>query len=61
MEREEFIGLIRSIIWHEGYQSKRERVIKSSVKEQRRNINIIADALSLKKLSYDETEELGYG
>ncbi|RLC38847.1 hypothetical protein DRH27_01305 [Candidatus Falkowbacteria bacterium] len=61
MDRAEFLELIEGILYQEGHQSKQGRIIKASVRAQRQDINVIAKALGIEKLIYEETEKLGYG
>ena len=61
MERVKFIEYIEIIMHEEGWQCKKERVIKSSVNNQRKAVNTIAKELGINKLSYEEVEALGFG
>ena len=60
MERMEFIEAINEIMWQEGYQCQKAKVIKSSVNSQRTAINKIAKELNIKPLTYDEVLLLSF-
>ncbi len=58
MERDEFISYMRTIMFEEGYQTKKQRSIASSIMNQKRAINKIAQALKLQRLSLAEVRTL---
>jgi len=61
MERDEYIRHIEVIMFEEGWQCRKQRAIKRSIAQQRRAINAIAEALNIKKLSFDEVAQQGFG
>ena len=61
MNRKEFIRHIATIMYHEGWQTKKGRVVLSSVAKQKTSINAIAKALDIQKLSTGEVVANGFG
>lgn len=61
MNQAEFEDNLNTIMFNEGYMTKKGRLIKESVKHQRQAINALAKALGLQKLTLERVEELGFG
>ncbi len=61
MTPEKLLELIGEIIYQEGYQSKKGRLIKSSVMTQKKAINKIGLRLGFPKYTYEQVAALGYG
>ncbi len=61
MEQVEFESHIETIMYEEGWQTKKGQTVASSITNQRRAINKIAKALDLKPLNSERVIELSFG
>ncbi len=61
VDRASFVEYMRTLIFQEGHQCKKGRIIALSLMKQKQAINKIAQALGLQKLTLDEVSDLSHG
>ncbi len=61
MDKTEFMRLLSTIMYEEGWQTKKGQTIKSCIANQRRAINTLAKRLHIEKLSTEEVLSCSFG